>query len=466
MNKTRSDEYLRLVKEGRRRADHTGNAVLVSFVTEIASADPIAFYAYEASKFIGSRFFWTEPEGGMTIAGLGRVITIEPANAELRFQEIEQEWRQIAGSAVVSDSAPACAGPFFFGGFSFDAKQTPTELWKQFPHTRFVVPELMLTLQDGHTWITVNRMISPHQDIGDGVYLDPLPGTFADTMSKTHARMNMMKEEIDPSGWMNSVEEAARLVRGGTLGKIVLARELRLYADQPFEVENVLERLYRMNTNTFVFALEQGDDCLIGATPERLIRSCDGRFLTMCLAGSIARGGSDEEDAELEEALSHDEKNLHEHAITVRMISDIMRRLCDTIEMPEEPILYKLRDIQHLFTPVIGQAKEGVSILRALEQLHPTPALGGWPQKKAVEAIRALETLDRGWYAAPIGWVNRTMDGEFAAAIRSALLQGKEASLFAGCGIMGDSDPHSEYQESALKFRPMLTALEAAGDDA
>ena len=465
MNITINNDFLRLASAGRRRADQTGKSVLVSSVTELPTIDPVAFYAYEAPKFTGRRFFWSEPEGGMTIVGLGRVITVEPPDAGLRFQEIEREWRQIAGGAVVTEGAPACAGPLFFGGFSFDPMKRRTDLWKQFPHTRFVVPELMLTVKDEQTWLTVNRLISPGEEIGGATAMEPPLFTFSDSfLNTTHTSKNIIKEEIDPSGWMKSVEEAARSVRGGELGKIVLARELRLYADQPFDVTNVLERLCRVHTNTFVFALEQGDDCLIGATPERLIRSRDGRFLTMCLAGSIARGGSDKEDAALGETLFNDKKNLHEHALAVRMISDTMRRLCENIEMPDGPILYKLRDIQHLFTPVIGQAKEGVSILRVLEELHPTPALGGWPQKAAVEAIRALETLDRGWYAAPIGWMNRTMDGEFAAAIRSALLQGKEASLFAGCGIMGDSEPESEYQESALKFRPMLTALEAAGD--
>jgi menaquinone-specific isochorismate synthase len=119
-----------------------------------------------------------------------------------------------------------------------------------------------------------------------------------------------------------------------------------------------------------------------------------------------------------------------------------------------------------LYTPVEGQAKRGVSILKVVEALHPTPALGGFPRLEAVKVIRRVELLDRGWYAAPVGWVNCKMDGEFAVAIRSGLIQGNEASLFAGCGIVGDSDPIGEYNETGLKFRPMLSALQALDSEA
>src|SRR5690606_446759 len=154
-------------------------------------------------------------------------------------------------------------------------------------------------------------------------------------------------------------------------------------------------------------------------------------------------------------------KNLHEHKLAVDMIKSAMQELCEQVEAPDAPIIRKLEDIQHLATPIRGVVKEGVTLLQAVEALHPTPALGGMPRESAIEAIRRLEHMDRGWYAAPIGWMNVSLEGEFAAAIRSALLVHEKAYLFAGCGIVGDSNPLSEYNETALKFRPMLKALQA-----
>jgi menaquinone-specific isochorismate synthase len=451
-----------LIQEGRLKAARIGRDVLVSLVTSVEAVDPTAFFSLAAPHYAGKRFFWFDPVARVTMVGLGHVLTSEPADAETRFAEVEREWRRIADDALVSEGAPAWAGPLFFGGFSFDPHARKTALWRNVPHTRFVVPVYMLTVADGQCWLTVNRLVPADGEVEEPAAIDPAHLGRAPRPERPGVR-SIREEEIDPSGWMKAVEEAAAAIRGRRLEKVVLARELRLYADQPFDAASILERLYANHPNTYVFAFEFGEECLIGATPERLVKSSGKRLLTTCLAGSIARGRTEAEDAALGMELFNDRKNQHEHALAVRMVGETMRRFCVSVDVPDRPILYKLNNIQHLYTPVGGEAKEGVTILNVLEALHPTPALGGYPQRDAVEEIRRLERLDRGWYAAPIGWMNREMDGEFAAAIRSALLQGKEASLFAGCGIVGDSDPLSEYQETVLKFQPMLTAIRASG---
>ena len=119
----------------------------------------------------------------------------------------------------------------------------------------------------------------------------------------------------------------------------------------------------------------------------------------------------------------------------------------------------KLRNVQHLFTPIVGRVDFGCDILDLVARLHPTPVMGGVPREPALEIIRRFEGMDRGWYAAPVGWMDARSEGEFAVAIRSALLHGAEATLFAGCGIVVGSDPDREYAESCLKLRPVLAAL-------
>jgi isochorismate synthase len=173
----------------------------------------------------------------------------------------------------------------------------------------------------------------------------------------------------------------------------------------------------------------------------------------------MPRGATPEEDARIGEELMNSSKNRHEHAVVVDTIKSALGAVCDKVQAAEAPGLLKLANVQHLYTPITGQLQANHSILELVEQLHPTPAVGGLPNKSALEAIREREQLDRGWYAAPVGWLDAKGDGEFVVALRSALLRGNKAVLFVGCGIMGDSDPATEYQESCLKAKVMLSAL-------
>ena len=180
---------------------------------------------------------------------------------------------------------------------------------------------------------------------------------------------------------------------------------------------------------------------------------------TAALAGSAPRGATPEEDARLGQGLLASAKDRGEHAIVVRALTDGLEGICDELTMPAEPALLSVANIHHLHTPVSGRLGPGKTLLDAVERLHPTPAVGGWPRAAALRFIREQEGLDRGWYAAPLGWLDRHGAGEFAVGLRSALLEGSTAALFAGCGIVGDSDPAEEYAESRLKLRPMLAAL-------
>jgi menaquinone-specific isochorismate synthase len=165
------------------------------------------------------------------------------------------------------------------------------------------------------------------------------------------------------------------------------------------------------------------------------------------------------EDKQLGEGLLADSKNLGEHQFVVEMIRKVFNQYCEDVRIPSRPKLMKIRDIQHLFTPIEGKVKKGVSLFEFVEALHPTPALGGEPRKEAVEIIREAEKMNRGYYAAPIGWINTDGDGEFAVGIRSALIENDQAYLFAGGGIVAESSSIEEFEETRVKFRPMLRTL-------
>jgi isochorismate synthase len=177
------------------------------------------------------------------------------------------------------------------------------------------------------------------------------------------------------------------------------------------------------------------------------------------MAGSIRRGSSPEEDAALADQLMTNPKERHEHALVVEAIEENLRPLVATLDVPSQPGLCQLSNIQHLKTVIQGKLLEKEKILPVVEVMHPTPAVGGRPRTFALGMIQEMEPMERGWYAAPIGWLDPQGNGMFGVAIRSAVSVKEESLLYAGAGIVADSQPEKEWQETQLKFKPLEEAL-------
>jgi isochorismate synthase len=197
----------------------------------------------------------------------------------------------------------------------------------------------------------------------------------------------------------------------------------------------------------------------MGASPERLA-ALRGRDLdTMAMAGSARRATDRATDDELAARLLASDKEREEHAVVVTMLRDALSPLVEAMRMPSQPTVERFRHVQHLVTPITGRLREDADILALVERLHPTPAVAGTPRDLALELIADEEPGDRGWYAGPLGWIDRHGDGEFIVALRSGLVEGDTATLFAGCGIMADSDPEREWDESSSKLMALGSAL-------
>ncbi|MGH2409497.1 MAG: isochorismate synthase, partial [Chloroflexota bacterium] len=373
------------------------------------------------------------------------------------------------------------------GGFRFDPRAPHTALWTGFPDCSLVLPILTLTAVDGEHWLTTSLIVGPETDpislamdtrtLREHVFQGARPpAPVASSLPADHSRRlahsPQPEDGLPETEWRQVVDMAARDIRQGTLAKVVLAREVALSrAESSFDPADALARLRRTFPDAYLFAVAPGgadgvagEPVFLGASPERLVRLAAGVLDTSCLAGSIGRGATAEEDHALGVRLLASAKDRVEHALVATMLREQLGPLCDTLEIGETPSLVRLANVQHLHTPVHGTLAAGPDrtvpcILDLVARLHPTPAVGGYPRPEALELIRRHERLDRGWYAGPVGWLDRHGEGEFAVAIRSALLRGTEARLFAGCGIVGDSDSQSEYQESRLKLRAMLGAL-------
>ncbi|MEC1720588.1 isochorismate synthase [Schinkia azotoformans] len=448
---------------GVEQAKSVSHSILVSTSTKVdLIIDPVTFYERGKNR-TGERIFWSAPSGDFVMVGIGNAYTFE-SNGGNNFGQVEKEWIELNEFSVIEPKERVSGvGPVILGAFSFDPRKEKTKLWGSFPVSKMMLPQHLLTITKNEFWLTLNVVV--HGDTNVDEIVESLSKEQKDLCKDAHIPYEasfgkeFIIEEVSKDEWISSVDTVASQIRNNEIEKVVLAREIRVKSDFPFKTEDILNRLRKEQPSSYIFAVESGQDCFIGASPERLIKKEGEEAFTTCLAGSIARGNSEEEDDHLGNELLQDQKNLHEHEVVVRAIRSAFEQGCDRVIVPENPTLYKVRDIQHLYTPIIGKVKNTVSLLTLVEKLHPTPALGGYPREEALRKIREIEHLDRGLYAGPIGWLDSNGDGEFAVGIRSGLLQGKEASLFAGCGIVGNSDSIEEYKETQMKLRPMLSAL-------
>lgn len=475
------DSLRRLEEEFAGAAAHAravGGPVLVSVSTAVERLDPVTVYA--AARERGrDAVFWHVPWQNLVLVGIGAAWTVTAAGRE-RFQRVSQSWRSVLDGAVHvvdetvgrrgggQEAAPG-PGPMLIGGFAFDAGSA-TGPWTPFGDARLDLPRVMYGEAGGRAWLTVNTLVTGNtepaaaaravvQDRAEAGKADPRPREGAG--GRANPEPSPAEDVPSKERWLAAVRETAAAIRGGLLDKVVLARSARLVSPTGFDLEGALRYLQVRYPECYVFAVGRGDDCFLGATPERIVHKNNGRVQVACMAGSIGRGATPEEDERLGRWLLADPKNTEEHRVVLRSILDALAPVCTDVVAAPRTGLRKLANVQHLYTPVTARVKADVDVLALVSRVHPTPAIGGWPTEAALKLIREIEELDRGWYAGPVGWMDGAGDGEFAVGLRSALVRGDTALLFAGCGIMGDSDPESEYEESVLKLRPMRAALGA-----
>lgn len=434
-------------------------AKLFSYTKKINKPNIYSFLQLAGDRKL-TRSFWSSNSNDVTILGAGQAVTIQAKRQ--CFQSIENQWNELLKEAVIHNPfEKQGTGIVGIGGFAFDPKKESTQLWSNFPSGQITIPQIMVTKVDNQFYLTFNmylhtndhgfQLMEEYQELES--YLLGESSFFKKDVSMIE------KKEVDPRQWMQTVQKATEEMKTSITNKIVLAREIRLRFDKQADIPSILKNLVETQSNSYIFAYEIDGDCFVGATPERLVKVEGNKLFSTCLAGTAPRGKTTKEDQKIAKELFTDPKNRKEHDYVVQMIRKAVERYCTDVEIPSEPQVYTYKTLQHLYTPVMANLMNSNSIFSIIEELHPTPALGGAPRKESMSFIRDNEQLDRGWYGAPIGWLDSNNNGEFAVAIRSAMIQGSEASLFAGCGIVADSDPVSEYEETNIKLMPMLSVL-------
>jgi len=430
------------------------------------------------------------PDESFSLLGIGSAWEFSE-NGPDRFTRARLAWQALTekavGDALDGDddirSAPRAAavdawgaGPVLMGGFSFVSGPGEGWPWAEFPAASLRLPRVSVAGIGSVSWVTLavvarpgksSEMINGEVDEYLGL-LDALSraGMGQGGHAGSHGSASpteILREELPPAEvWKATVASAVCSVRSGTLKKVVVARALALRGG-PFDPVETLRRLRDGYPTCVLFAIVRDDRCFLGATPERLVRVRGGEVSAMALAGSAPRGATEDEDRRLGEMLLASPKDRIEHAVVVDVLREALTETCGQVTVAPSHSLLKVSNVQHLFTPITARLHDHATVLDLVGRMHPTPAVGGVPRDDALGWLHRHEGLDRGWYAGPVGWVDRGGEGEFAVAIRSALLHPEGAMLFTGCGIVADSDPDQEYAESYLKLRPMLSALGANG---
>lgn len=470
-----------------------GPRPLVSTTLPVAAIDPIDLFA--AARSLGlEAALWFQPAADRSIVGIGRAWAVEPGGAD-RFSEATVAWRALLADAIGSGFTTDLpeAGLVLFGGLGFTgrapAKDDP---WAPFGPASLVLPSFAMARNDARAALTVavgpdqdgnldpedlerqwDELARRARDLRDMARRGPAatpaaPAAPAALRAPTEApaappeacALHVTDERPDRAAWDRTVGLFAGAVGRGRIDKVVLARRVVFRADADLDVVAALRHLARTAPESTVFAFVRDGTTFFGATPERLVRTLGRSFETVAIAGSAARGVDGAEDARLATALLASEKDREEHAVVVDMLRSSLGPIVETLNVAETPAILPLRHVQHLVTPVTGTTRDEVGLLALAQRLHPTPAVGGAPRDIALALIDEHEGFDRGWYAGPIGWLGADGDGELMVALRCGLVTGTRATLFAGCGIVADSDPAQEWEESRLKFRTMIAALD------
>jgi salicylate biosynthesis isochorismate synthase/menaquinone-specific isochorismate synthase len=398
------------------------------------------------------------------LAALGGVAVLED-HGPGRFERVAARWRSLAGAALADPPAgPAGSGLISCGGFAFAPDGGASVQWSAFRPASLVVPEVALAREGDDVRITVAACVRPDDTAADllaGIErrLDELHAPPLPLLDPHPTGRYRVAGAMPPEHYEAAVARAVERIRAGELSKIVLAREVDVHAPVDHDVGAVFGVLREAFGACFVFCAGRGDAAFIAASPELLIRREGMRASTLALAGSARRSADPAVDDHLGEQLLHSAKDRSEHAIVSARIERALLPHSVWVTLPDEPVVVTIANIQHLATPVRAQLRNPVSAVELAGLLHPTPAVGGEPHEIAARMIPALEGIDRGWYAGPIGWTDSNEDGEFCVALRCALVDGRLARCYAGVGVVGGSDPAEELAETEIKLAALLPVL-------
>ena len=432
--------------------------VLASVTVPLTDAVDVSATVLAARHQDERAFCIEQPDRATAIAALGEAVAVE-ASGPGRFADAARQCRELAHGAVADE-----AEPLWVGGFAFADEGGRTPEWSSFAPARLALPEICLRRDGADTTLTLSAVVQ-----GDEAPEAVLERIAKRVESVKPARMPLLDPDpveaakvvsvAPPEHFEEAVRRATERIAAGELDKVVLAREVRVHAPNPIDFAAVYGALRDAFPSCYCYLAATPDGTFLGASPELLVRRDGQRAQTVALAGTLRRSADPAVDRHLAEQLLSGERFREEQAIVTRRIERELDPVSVWVAAAEEPVVVKVQNVQHLGTPIRAQLAEPLACVELAGRLHPTPAVGGEPAERALPLIPALEGLDRGWYAAPVGWTDLAEDGEFCVALRCALIRDRVAHLYAGEGIVRDSVPEEELAANEAKLQALLPLL-------
>lgn len=435
---------------------------IASVSLEINKVDPlIALEKLAKSNQIN--FYWEHKAKKEALAAIDVVEKLEILGQERFYQSEEFIKNCLSKTIYFSRTKTAFSRTQFICSFSFFEKNIQADY--PFSSATVFLPRLQVLLKNEQCLLIVNTIISGNVNIERVLHLFWNQVESINSLSYYSPPLNFSKPKFTQQSVANvdkfkrSVLSSLESIRSSHLSKVVLADALDVKSSSQFNLFQSLNNLRQLHPNCYIFSISNGKgQNFIGASPERLISVYKQQLITDALAGSAPRGKTPAEDAANANNLLNSEKERHEHSLVIDFISQHLSQLGLSPQVLA-PRLRQLSNIQHLWTPISAVVPSNVHPLQIVAQLHPTPAVAGASRDVACREIRRYESFERGLYAAPLGWVDSEGNCEFIVGIRSALIDGDRARLYAGAGIVAGSDPDKELAEVQLKLQALLRAL-------
>ncbi len=417
--------------------------------------EPINAIAWLQAQGPQSRGYWRNRNTNFELAGIGSADMIT-AEADADYDAIFRH--------LQSHIAKVHPDLRYFGGMRFSTRRTTSEPWKVFGAYRFILPRFEILNRGDQSYLACNLVF--HEDL-DRASLNTELQAELSTMTFPEAAANTALPECtgrtdapDNVSWESLIAAALREIESGHFQKAVLARETRMTFNAPLDPAPMLARLIDATHDCYLYCFQpKPGAAFLGASPERLFKRRGRHIETEALAGTRARGETQDEDARLSEALLASDKDRREHGIVLDTVKALMEERCHAVHTDDKTSLLKLARSQHLYARLEGLLAEDESNATLLRDLHPTPAVGGQPRDAAVQWLDDQEPFDRGWYAGPVGWVSADA-AEFAVGIRSGLIADNTLSLYSGAGIVEGSVAKDEWAEVENKMSNLLHPLQ------
>jgi menaquinone-specific isochorismate synthase len=468
LSSQKEDAYFRFLKKA--CAQQNTKTICISFPVQYK--DPLSWFSehYSSDSF---RFYWEIPSQSSVVAALGANRRLSFSGPD-RFKNLETALKETRSEILTCglSSPEDKVEPRWAGGFSF-FHQIRSSFWKDFEPACFTLPKASIIKARGKTSGYISLALTSdttaeelHQKITKRISLffsgDEKKGihTIKNKNSTGFPDEDVHGKSWNYQQWDKAISKAKKQFSSKKLEKVVLTRMNQVSTEKAYNPVHTLSKLRRHYSRGCSFLIKDANSpTFLGCSPELLLSVRDRMTETEALAGSIARGKDEQKDKNFANQLFSSSKDQKEHNFVVRSIRKNLSPFLKEYDIPEQPVMKKLPNVQHLYTPIQGKMKEDSDTIKILEKLHPTPAVGGTPRTEALSFIHDHEPFERGWFAGPVGWITSTGQADFYVALRSGLVKEKQALLFAGCGIVPGSDPRAEWEEANLKFRPMRLAL-------